>query len=48
MAMNIVGCIGKLMGTGLEELPGTTFARVQILPSGKKIPQNVRALTIAC
>ena len=45
--MSFVGSIGTLMGgSGLFELLESTFAGVQKMMSGKKYPQNVRALRI--
>ena len=45
--MSFVGAIGSLMaGSGLENILETTFAGVPKLLSGKKFPQNVRALRI--
>jgi hypothetical protein len=43
--MSFVGAIGTLMSnTGLEELMTSTFGGVMKMLSGKKFPQNVRAL----
>ena len=45
--MSFIGSIGSLMaGSGLFELLESTFAGVQKMMSGKKFPQNVRALRI--
>ena len=47
MLMSFVGCVGTLMaGSGLEEILQSTFAGVPKLLSGKKYPQNVRALRL--
>ena len=47
MMMSFVGAVGTLMrGSGLEEILKSTFAGVPKLLSGKKFPQNVRALRI--
>ena len=47
MLMNIVGAAGKLMQeTGLYEILGSAFGSVQNMMSGKRYPQNVRALRI--
>ncbi|KAL8588411.1 hypothetical protein ACOMHN_029580 [Nucella lapillus] len=47
MLMSFVGCIGSLMeGSGLEDILASTFAGVPKLLTGKKYPQNVRALRI--
>ena len=47
MMMTFVGAVGTLMrGSGLEEILKSTFAGVPKLLSGKKFPQNVRALCI--
>ena len=45
--MNFVGCVGTLMAnTGLEEIMASAFGGVSHMLSGKKFPQNVRALRI--
>ena len=47
MMMSFVGDVGALMrGSGLEDILKSTFAGVPRLLSGKKFPQNVRALRI--
>ena len=47
MMMSFVGAVGTLMrGSGLEDILKSTFAGVPKLLSGKKFPQNVRALRI--
>lgn len=47
MLMSFVGCIGHLMeGSGLAQIMETTFGGVEKLLSGKKYPQNVRALRL--
>jgi hypothetical protein len=47
MLMSFVGAVGTLMrGSGLEEILKSTFAGVPKLLTGKKFPQNVRALRI--
>ena len=47
MMMSFVGAVGALMrGSGLEDILKSTFAGVPKLLSGKKFPQNVRALRI--
>ena len=47
MMMNFVGAVGALMrGSGLEDILKSTFAGVPKLLSGKKFPQNVRAIRI--
>ena len=47
MLMNIVGAAGKLMQeTGLYEILGSAFGSVQKMMSGKRYPQNARALRI--
>jgi hypothetical protein len=47
MLMNIVGTVGKLMQEkGLYEILGSAFGSVQKMRSGKRYPQNVRALRI--
>ena len=47
MMMSFVGAVGTFMrGSGLEEIMKSTFAGVPKLLSGKKFPQNVRALRI--
>ena len=47
MIMSFVGAVGTLMkGSGLEEIFKSGFAGVPKLLSGKKFPQNVRALRI--
>ena len=43
--MSFVGCCGTLMaGSGLSEVLSVAFAGVKKMFSGKKFPQNVRAL----
>ena len=43
--MSLVGAVGTLMSnTGLTEIMQTTFGGVPKMLSGKKFPQNVRAL----
>ena len=45
--MSFVGAIGTLMqGSGLSEVLSTTFAGVTKMLSGKKFPQNVRAMRL--
>ena len=45
--MSFIGSVGSLMaGSGLYELLESTFAGVQKMMTGKKFPQNVRALRI--
>ena len=45
--MSFIGSIGSLMaGRGLYELLDSTFAGVQKMMTGKKFPQNMRALRI--
>lgn len=45
--MNIIGCIGGLAaGSGCEEVLGAAFAGVHKMLSGKKYPQNFRALVL--
>ena len=45
--MSFVGSVGSLMaGSGLYELLESTFAGVQNMMTGKRFPQNVRALRI--
>ena len=47
MLMNFIGCIGYLMtGTGLSEIMKSTFAGVPKMLTGKKFPQNIRALRL--
>jgi len=47
MIMSFVGAVGTLMkGSELEEILKFSFVRVLKLLSGKKFPQNVRALRI--
>ena len=47
MLMSFVGAVGYLMGgSGLEDILKSTFAGVPKLLSGKKFPQNIRALRI--
>ena len=47
LLMNYVGAIGTLMAnSGLEEILGAAFSGVQKMLSGKKFPQNVRALRL--
>ena len=43
--MSFVGCCGTLLaGSGLSEVLPVAFAVVKKMLSGKKFPQNVRAL----
>ena len=43
--MSLFGAVGTLMSnTGLTEIMQTTFGGVPKMLSGKKFPQNVRAL----
>ena len=45
--MSFVGAVGALMaGSGLEDVLKSTFAGVPKLLSGKKFPENIRALRI--
>ena len=45
--MSFIGSIGSLMAEGgLYELLNSTFADVQKMITGKKVPQNMRALRI--
>ena len=45
--MNFIGSIGSLMAeSGLYKLLDSTFAYVQKMMTGKKFPQNMRALRI--
>lgn len=45
--MNIIGCIGKLAtGSGLSDILQAAFGGVEKMLSGKKYPQNFRALVI--
>ena len=47
LLMSFVGAVGTLMGdSGLEELMNSAFGGVQKMLSGKKFPQNIRALMI--
>jgi len=47
LMMSFVGCVGYLMAnTGLEEIMKTSFGGVPKMLSGKKFPQNVRALRL--
>ena len=47
MLMSFVGCVGSLMAnSGLEEIMKSAFGGVPRLLSGKKFPQNVRALRL--
>ena len=47
MLMSFVGAVGTLMGgTGLAEIMESTFAGVNKMLSGKKFPQNVRAMRL--
>lgn len=47
MLMSFVGAVGTLMkGTGLSEVMESTFAGVTKMLSGKKFPQNVRAMRL--
>ena len=45
--MSFVGAIGSLMGgSGLSEILSSTFAGVPKMLSGKKFPQDVRAMRL--
>ena len=45
MLMSFIGAVGTLMeNSGLEELMNSTFGGVQQMLTGKKFPQNLRAL----
>lgn len=45
LLMSYVGCIGQLMeNTGLTEMMSAAFGSIDAMLSGKKYPQNVRAL----
>jgi len=45
LLMSYVGCVGSLMaGSGIVEVLNTTFAGVSKMLTGKKFPNNVRAL----
>ena len=45
--MSFIGSIGSLMAErGLYEVLGSTFAGVQKMMTGKKFPQNMRALRV--
>ena len=47
MLMSLVGAVGTLMqGSGLSEVLESTFAGVAKMLSGKKFPQNVRAMRL--
>ena len=47
MLMGFVGAIGSLMaGSGLSELLSSTFAGVSKMLTGKKFPQNIRAMRL--
>ena len=47
MLMSFVGAIGSLMaGSGLSEILSSTFAGVSKMLTGKKFPQNVRAMRL--
>ena len=47
MLIRFVGAIGTIMaGSGLEEILKSAFAGVPKMLTGKKFPQNVRALRI--
>lgn len=47
MLMSFVGAVGTLMdGSGLSELMSTAFSGVAKMLTGKKFPQNIRALRI--
>ena len=49
MLMSFVGAIGTLMqGSGLVDVLSSTFSGVSKMLSGKKFPQNARALRIVC
>ncbi len=45
--MSFIGAVGTLMSNiGLEEVMNSAFAGVPKMLSGKKFPQNVRALRL--
>ena len=45
LLMSYVGCVGSLMpGSGIVEIPNTIFGGVSKMLTGKKFPNNVRAL----
>lgn len=47
LLMSYCGCIGTLMAdTGLEDIMGAAFSGVGKMLSGKKFPQNIRALRL--
>ena len=47
MLMSFVGAVGTLMqGSGLSEILESTFTGVARMLSGKKFPQNVRAMRL--
>ena len=47
MLMSFVGTIGSLMaGSGLSEILSSTFAGVSKMLTGKKFPQNFRAMRL--
>ena len=47
MLMSFIGCVGVLMtNTGLEEVMCKAFAGVKKMLTGKKFPQNMRALQL--
>ena len=47
LLMSFVGAVGVLLaGSGLQELPQSTFAGVPKMLTGKKFTQNVQALRI--
>ena len=47
MIISFVGAVGYLMaGSGIEENLSSTFSGVSKILSGKKFPQNVRALRL--
>eukprot|EP00794_Sanderia_malayensis_P004436 gene4436-5029_t len=47
MLMSFVGAVGSLMeGSGLSEVLKTTFSGVEKMMSGKKFPQNVKAMRL--
>ena len=47
LLMSFVGCVGSLMSdSGIEDILSSTFGAVSKMLSGKKYPQNVRALRL--
>ena len=45
LLMSYIGCVGTLMaGSGIADTLGATFGGVNKMLTGKKYPQNVRAL----